>query len=87
MPITKSAKKALRQTEKRQKQNLLKKEIYKELLKKIEKAASQGKRSDIVALMPALSKAVDKAAKTRVIAKNKAARLKSRVARLANETK
>ena len=87
MPITKSAKKALRQTEKRQKQNLLKKEVYKELLKKIEKAASQGKRNDIVALMPALSKAVDKAAKTHVIAKNKAARLKSRVARLANETK
>lgn len=87
MPITKSAKKALRQTEKRQKRNLDKKEVYKELLKKIEKAASEGKRSDIVALMPAFSKAVDKAAKTHVIAKNKASRLKSRVARLAKETK
>jgi len=82
MPITKSAKKALRQSERRRERNTQKKDAYKELVKKIQKAVESGKADEARALLPALYKAVDKAAKTRVIAKNKAARLKSRAAKL-----
>ena len=86
MPITKSAKKALRQSERRRKRNTQKKDAYKELVKKMQKAVEAGKTDDARAMLPALYKAVDKAAKTRVIAKNKAARLKSRAAKLVART-
>ena len=69
MPITKSAKKALRQSERRRERNTQKKDAYKELVKKIQNAVKSGKTDDAQALLPALYKAVDKAAKTRVIAK------------------
>ncbi len=82
MPITKSAKKALRQSLRRREQNQAKKDAYKAVLKKIEKAAKTGKREEAEALLPALYKAVDKAAKTHVIAKNKASRIKSRASKL-----
>jgi len=82
MPITKSAKKALRQSERRRERNTQKKDVYKELVKKMQKAVEAGKADEARTLLPALYKAVDKAAKTRVIAKNKAARLKSRAAKL-----
>jgi len=82
MPITKSAKKALRQSERRRERNTQKKDAYRELVKKLEKAVAAGKTDEARAVLPALYKAVDKAAKTHVIAKNKAARLKSRAAKL-----
>lgn len=86
MPITKSAKKALRQSERRRKRNTQKKEAYRELVKKIQKAVDAGKTDEAHTLLPALYKAVDKAAKTHAIAKNKAARLKSRAAKLISRT-
>ncbi len=82
MPITKSAKKALRQSHRRRAQNLIKKEAYKRLVKEIKKHVTSGKMKEAEKLLPQLYKALDKAAKTNVIKKNKAARLKSRLTKL-----
>lgn len=82
MPITKSAKKALRQSLRRRTQNLIKKEAYKRLVRDIKKLAAAGKQKEAEKLLPRLYKALDKASKTNVIKKNKAARLKSRLTKL-----
>lgn len=82
MPITKSAKKALRQSVRKQERNTVRKEAYKALWKKLEKAVSGGKGDDARHTLSLLYKAIDKAAKLHVIAKNKAARLKSRASKL-----
>ncbi len=82
MPITKSAKKALRQSLRRRARNLKKKEAYKRLVRDVRKAAAAGKTEGAKKLLPQLYRALDKAAKTNVIKKNKASRLKSRLTRL-----
>lgn len=87
MPITRSAKKALRQSLRRRTKNLQKKEVYKRVLKNIKKAVSAGKPADAEKLLPQLYKALDKAAKTNAIKKNKASRLKSRVSKFVASAK
>lgn len=82
MPITKSAKKALRQSLRRRAQNLIKKEAYKRLVRDVKKFVSAGKQKEAEKLLPQLYQALDKAAKTNAIKKNKAARLKSRLTKL-----
>lgn len=82
MPITASAKKALRQSITRKARNLRRSNIYKNLVKQIEKAVKAGQTAVAVKLIPNAYKAIDKAAKTGVIKKNKASRLKSQVAKL-----
>jgi len=83
MPITRSAKKALRQSIRRREQNLSRKEAYKRVVKEVRRLANAGSNDDARKLLPQLYKALDKAAKTRAIAKNKARRLKSRLTKLA----
>lgn len=87
MPITQSAKKALRQSARRRAQNLKKMEAYKNAAKNLKKAAASGQHDEAQALLPQLYKALDKAAKTNVIAKNKASRLKSRLTKRAARLK
>lgn len=87
MPLTKSAKKALRQSKRRRLRNLKRREAYKRLIRAVRKAAASGKTDEAQNLLPALYKALDKAAKTNVIKKNKAARLKSRLSRLVQKPK
>ena len=82
MPITKSAKKALRQNEKNRKRNLLWKKKVKELEKKIEKLSEEKKTEEVRKLLPQFYKTVDKTAKNNVIKKNTAARKKSKAAKL-----
>ncbi len=82
MPITQSAKKALRQNVRRRARNLVKKEAYKKAVKAAHKFIALKKIDEAKKLLPAVYKALDKAAKTNVIARNKAARLKSRLAKL-----
>ena len=85
MPITRSAKKALRQSLKRRDHNLQKKDAYKTIAKNIKKLVGLGgKKDEAKKLLPQLYKALDKAAKTRAIKKNKASRLKSRLTKLVN---
>ncbi len=82
MPITASAKKALRQNHTRRSRNLAKKEQYKKLVVKYRKLAAAKAQEEAQKLLPLVFKALDKAAKSNVIAKNKASRLKSRLAQL-----
>ncbi|MDP3769457.1 MAG: 30S ribosomal protein S20 [bacterium] len=79
MPITKTAIKALRQSSRRHSQNMTRSNEYKKALKEIKKLVVAGKLDDANKLLPRLYAAVDKAAKTHVIKKNKASRIKSRV--------
>jgi len=75
MPKTKSAKKAFRQSLRRQERNLENKKALKEAVKKYKKTPSADALSQVY-------QKLDKAAKIDIIKKNKAARLKSRLAKL-----
>ncbi|MBU3925842.1 30S ribosomal protein S20 [Patescibacteria group bacterium] len=79
MPIIKSAKKALRQSKKRRKFNLVKKEKIRDIIKKIKRLKTQGKNEEAEKLLPLAYKAFDKAAKTGVIKKQASSRKKSRL--------
>jgi len=79
MPITTSAKKALRQAKRRQVKNLLRKRAIGGVVRKIKKLVAEGKQSEALAMLPQAYKALDKAAKTNVIHKNTASRKKSRL--------
>ena len=87
MPITSSAKKALRQAKTRRERNTKKKNAYKDAVKTYRKLAAGQQKEDAAAKLSAAYKALDKAAKTNVITKNKARRLKSRLAKLTNSTR
>jgi len=84
MPITKSAKKALRQNIKRKKRNLIYKKKMKGLIKEAKELALEKKTEEAKKLLPQIYKALDKAAKTGVIKKNTASRKKSRITKLLN---
>ncbi len=86
MPITSSAKKALRQNTTRRKRNEARKETYKKAVKEYRKLIVAKKFDDAAKAFPAVFKALDKAAKTKVIEKNKASRLKSRLAQLTSRS-
>jgi len=82
MPITTSAKKALRQNKTRNLRNTTQKENYKKAVVKYRKLVVAKKLDEAKQLLPTVFKALDKAAKTHVIEKNKASRLKSRLSKL-----
>lgn len=82
MPIIKSAKKALRQSKKRRIKNLAKANRFKLAVKEFRKLVAAGKKDEALKLLPKVYKTLDKAAKTHVIHKNKASRLKSNTAKL-----
>lgn len=79
MPITSSAKKALRQSIRKREMNLSRKEAIKFVLRKIIKLKAENKKDEAVKALPEYYKAIDKAAKRGVIKKNAAARKKSRL--------
>jgi len=81
MPITKSAKRALKKSLKRQKINRRKKEFIKKEKKDFLKLVSEKKTEEAKNKISQLYKILDKAAKTKLIKKNKANRLKSRLAK------
>jgi small subunit ribosomal protein S20 len=81
MPITRSAKKALRQNLTNRARNTRKKEAYKKAVKTYRKTIVSKKTESAAAELAKAFQALDKAAKTNVITKNKASRLKSRLAR------
>lgn len=80
MPIIKSAKKKLRQDTKKTKTNLKYEASYKKALDLIRK--NKNNKEKLAKLKIEAYSAVDKAAKKKVIHKNKAARLKSRISKL-----
>lgn len=85
MPRTKSAKKALRQSVKRNKRNAAKESALKSLVKKYRKAVDAKDTDAATKFLPEVYKVLDKAAKTNLIKKNKANRLKGRLAKSLNK--
>ena len=81
MPITKSAKKAIRGSLRKKAFNDQRKRVMKEIIKKIEKIAKTDK-ADALKMLNSAFQAIDKAAQKGVIKKNNAARKKSRLSRL-----
>lgn len=84
MPNTKSAIKANRQSIKHRARNLAKKKAYKDLLKDFRKAVGADVK-EAKRMLASVQKKLDKAAKTGVIAKNKASRLKGNAQKLLNK--
>ena len=80
MPITSSAKKALRQNVTRRGRNVVKKEAYKKAVKDYRTLIVGKKFDDAAKALPSVFKALDKAAKVQVIHPNTASRKKSRLA-------
>lgn len=81
MPITQSAKKALRQSKKRRVVNVRYLAHIRTLTKQLKKLAQENKLKEARTLLPKVYQALDKAAKKNVIRKNTASRKKSRIAR------
>lgn len=84
MPVTKSAKKALRQSLKRRARNVQQMKKIRSLLKKVESLVSQKKAEEIKKLLPQVYKTLDKAAKVGLIKRNTIARKKSRITKIVN---
>lgn len=88
MANTTSAKKAERAAQRRAVFNLRRKKAMKDAFKATQKLIAGKKGKEAAASLPKLYQAIDKAAKSNVITKNAAARIKSRVSkRLAAVTK
>jgi small subunit ribosomal protein S20 len=81
MAITKSAKKAWRQSLRRRARNLIYKTKIKNLIKEARNLVLAKKIEEAKKLLPQIYKILDKAAKVGVIKKNTAARKKSRIAK------
>ncbi|MEK7642284.1 MAG: 30S ribosomal protein S20 [Patescibacteria group bacterium] len=79
MPITSSAKKALRASKRKRVFNLRRKNTMKETIKQYKKLIDAKKPEEAKKLLPALQKAIDKAQKGGIIKKNNAARKKGRL--------
>jgi len=77
MPITKSAKKALRQSKARRVGNLKRINGYKIAVKQFNKLVVTGKLKEAEAILDKVYQSLDKATKAGVIKANKASRLKS----------
>ncbi len=82
MPITKSAQKALRQSKVKRDSNIKRKNAFRNLVKDFRKAVIAKSFDKAKELLPKVYKALDKAAKSKTIKKNKASRTKSRLTKL-----
>lgn len=79
MPITSSAKKALRQSKRKKSFNDRRKRLYRDAVKEFKKAIIAKEFDKAKTLLPKVYQSLDKAAKSHTIAKNKASRTKSRL--------
>jgi len=82
MAITKSAKKAIRQSVTRKEHNVVYKDKIKSLVKEAKALVSAKKMTEAKKLLPDIYQALDKAAKVGIIKKNNASRHKSRLTKL-----
>ncbi|MBI2100437.1 MAG: 30S ribosomal protein S20 [Candidatus Vogelbacteria bacterium] len=87
MPITSSAKKALRVSRRRRVFNLRRLAAMREITKKLKKLVLAGKNKEATQFLPAAYRAIDKAARRGVIKANAAGRYKSRLARAIAKSK
>lgn len=82
MPITSSAKRAIRVAERKRVYNVRRIDTMRESVKEIRKMVAEGKGAEAEKKLQGTYKAIDKAAKRGVIKKNTAARKKSRLVAL-----
>ncbi len=87
MPITTSAKKAVRQNKTRRARNIQRKNKLKGLIKEVRGLVEEKKVAEAKKLMPQIYKTLDKTAKVGLIKKNTASRKKSRLTKLVNMKK
>lgn len=85
MPQRRAAKKALRQSKKKREHNLQTKQNVKDAIKKLKKAVENKDKASSKSTLANVYKTLDKAAAKKTIHKNKAARKKSRLSKLAKE--
>lgn len=85
MPNTESAKRALRKAERRQIQNKSQRSTLKTTVKKVRVAAAASEVDSAKSALQIAIKKLDQAADKRLIHPNKAARQKSRLAKLVNK--
>jgi len=86
MPITSSAKKALRASKRKKVFNTRRKNEMQSVIKQYKKLIANKKNEEAQKLIPKLQKAIDKAVKRGVIKKNTAARKKSRLVTITLKT-
>lgn len=82
MAITKSAKKAIRQSAAKHERNLVYKDNIKKLVKEARALVLAKKNDEAKKILPQIYSALDKAAKVGVIKKNNASRRKGRLTKL-----
>ncbi|OGD69543.1 30S ribosomal protein S20 [Candidatus Campbellbacteria bacterium RIFCSPLOWO2_02_FULL_35_11] len=82
MPITRSAKKALRGSEKKKVFNLRRKRTMKDSVKGVVSSANSKDKKQAETKLSEAYKAIDKAAKNGVIKKNTASRKKARLSKM-----
>jgi small subunit ribosomal protein S20 len=87
MPITTSAKKALRGSQKKRAFNMRKKDALTKTVKQVKKLIANKQVKEALAMMPQVQKIIDKATKTGYLKKNTAARKKSRISAMIKKAK
>ena len=87
MPITKSAKKALRVSNRKEVFNIRRKKGIEHVVREVKKLLKDKKVEDAEKLIPKIYKAMDKAVKGKTIKKNTAARKKSRIVAMIRKSK
>ena len=85
MPLTKSQKKSVRQSQRRRVFNDRRRRAMRRIIKEVKKLIQSGEAQKANEMLPETYKAIDKAAKRGVIKKNTASRKKSQIARLVKE--
>lgn len=85
MPITKAAKKHLKQSARQRKKNLQVKTAIRKNIKALRKTAGQKDPNKAAELLRSLVKQLDTAAGNRILKKNTTSRLKSRLTKLVNK--
>lgn len=86
MPITSSAKKALRASEEKRVYNVRRKNAIDQAVKEVKKLALAGKVKEAKVALSKAQQALDKAAKANYITKNAASRSKSRLSAFVKKT-
>lgn len=87
MPITSSAKKALRSSKRKRIYNLSRKDELKSTVKEVRKLVAAGMKKEAAEELKKAFKALDKAAKEHTIKKGNASRKKSRLAKAIGKIK
>ena len=85
MPVTQSAKKALRQSRRRRERNLTKMAAVKKEIKTLKRFVAAKDKKNAVQALAKVYKVIDKAVKTNVIPKNRANRMKSQLTKAINK--